>query len=66
MSITNFINSETGTIVQGVNGIRLCRESWMTERAMKRAALCKTGTQPIKDVLQESECVTDKDIALRI
>lgn len=66
MSITNFINSKTGTIVQGVNGIRLCQESWMTERAMKLAARCKPATQPIKDVLQESECVTDKDIALRI
>lgn len=66
MSITNFINSETGTIVQGVNGIRLCQESWMTERAMKRAARCKPATQPIKDVQQESGCVTDRDRSVPI
>lgn len=30
MSVTNFIDDEKVTIVQGVNGILLCRESWMT------------------------------------
>lgn len=29
MSVTNFINEENVTIVQGIDGIRLCEESWM-------------------------------------
>lgn len=46
MSITNFINSEASTIVQGVNGIRLCRESWMTEKTRKGAERCEPASQP--------------------
>ncbi len=29
MSVLNFINEENVTIVQGIDGIRLCEESWM-------------------------------------
>ena len=32
MSITNLIDYDNITIVQGVNGIRLCEETWMKER----------------------------------
>ncbi|SUB88807.1 Uncharacterised protein [Porphyromonas macacae] len=32
MSVTNLIDDERVTIVQGVNGICLCRESWMMEK----------------------------------
>ncbi len=32
MSVTNFITDERVTILQGVNGIQLCQESWMTEK----------------------------------
>lgn len=35
MIITNFINNETITIEQVVNGICLCQESWMTGRSGK-------------------------------
>ena len=45
MSITNFINSEASTIVQGVNGIRLCRESWMTAKTRKGAERCEPASQ---------------------
>ncbi|WP_199733836.1 hypothetical protein [Alloprevotella sp. OH1205_COT-284] len=31
MSVTNIIDEEEVTIVQGVNGILLCRESWMND-----------------------------------
>ena len=45
MSITNFINSEASTIVQGVNGIRLCQESWMIERSIKQTERRKPAVQ---------------------
>lgn len=32
MSITNLIDYDNITIVQGINGIRLCEETWMKER----------------------------------
>lgn len=32
MSVTNIIDDEEVTIVQGVNGILLCRESWMSQK----------------------------------
>lgn len=31
MSITNIINDDEVTLVQGVNGLFLCEESWITE-----------------------------------
>lgn len=36
MSVTNFINEENITIVQGINGIRLCEESWMRPSIEKK------------------------------
>lgn len=35
MSITNLIDYDNITIVQGVNGIRLCEEAWMKERDIR-------------------------------
>lgn len=35
MSVTNLINDEKMTILQGVNGICLCQESWMTDKKEK-------------------------------
>lgn len=31
MSITNIINNEEVTLVQGVNGLFFCEESWVTQ-----------------------------------
>ena len=45
MSITNFINSEASTIIQGVNSIRLCQESWMIERSIKQTERRKPAVQ---------------------
>lgn len=42
MSITNFINEQDVTIIQGVNGIRLCEESWITGRT-------RTSDKPAKE-----------------
>ena len=33
MSVTNIIDDERVTIVQGVNGILLCQESWMADKS---------------------------------
>ena len=55
MSITNFINSETVTIVQGVNGIRLCRESWMTGRERKRTEPCEPAAQSGGEAIEQNE-----------
>ena len=32
MSILNFISDEDVTLVQGVNGLFLCEESWISQR----------------------------------
>lgn len=32
MSVTNFIDDDRMTILQGVNGICLCEETWMVRR----------------------------------
>lgn len=55
MSITNFINSEASTIVRGVNGIRLCRESWMTEKTRKGAERCEPASQPGEQAIEQDE-----------
>ena len=60
MSITNFINSEASTIVQGVNGIRLCQESWMIERQNVANLPCSQEGS----VQQRIERVTYKDRAV--
>lgn len=36
MSITKIINDENITLVQGVDGICLCEESWATEGLKKK------------------------------
>ncbi|WP_200880420.1 hypothetical protein [Porphyromonas sp. COT-052 OH4946] len=33
MSVTNIIDDERVTIVQGVNGILLCQEFWMADKS---------------------------------
>ena len=33
MSVTNIIDDERVTIVQGVNGILLCQKSWMADKS---------------------------------
>ena len=35
MSVTNFINEENLTMIQGVNGILLHQEGWMIQKAQK-------------------------------
>lgn len=42
MSVTNIIDDPNVTIVQGVNGIRLCEEGWMTQRRNHRKSGEKT------------------------
>lgn len=32
MSITNIINNKNVTMIQGINGIRFCEESWAKQR----------------------------------
>ncbi len=38
MSVTNFINEENLTMIQGVNGILLHQEGWMIQRAQKEGS----------------------------
>lgn len=44
MSFTNIITEGNVTIVQGVNGIRLCQESWMKQAGKGKKAHSKPFT----------------------
>lgn len=44
MSITNFIDNDDITLVQGVNGICLCEESWIKREAGRQPAECVENT----------------------
>lgn len=51
MSVTNIINNEELTLVQGVGGLFLCEESWITQN--RRNIYCKD--------ISDKEMITTKD-----
>lgn len=55
MSVTNFINSDDFTIVQGVNGIRLCQESWMSEKAALKEIITLLHEEDEKNSMETDE-----------
>ena len=51
MSFTNFIDDGNATILQGINGIRLFEESWVTEKVRR----CKKGGNGNPKICQNGE-----------
>lgn len=51
MSFTNFIDDGNVTILQGINGIRLFEESWVTEKAQK----CKEKSNQKPDMSKKEK-----------
>lgn len=52
MSITNIISNDEVTLVQGVNGLFLCEESWVTssrKATLSKEALNKEIIKPKKE-----------------
>lgn len=56
MSITNIISDETVTLVQGVNGICLCEESWISARRISLSESRNlSGSARSTDIPEEKE-----------
>ncbi len=54
MSFTNLIDYDSITMIQGVDGIRLCEESWMKTRFDKK-------TEPLSILQVEGQTLSKKD-----
>lgn len=58
MSVTNIINNEELTLVQGIGGLFLCEESWVTQnrRNTHRKEISDKDMITTKDESNGTEC----------
>ncbi|MBR8712218.1 hypothetical protein [Porphyromonas levii] len=64
MGIINIINDECMTLVQGVDGLFLCEESWVAQRRRSYSSCSKVLDNDAANVQHESndtECLHSKN-----